>query len=308
MFRFLLPIGLTMVLISGSLVSSKAQMPNDAIYMQKSTICIMAAYGQSSWDEYWENKLKRQNFNIGTNTVQSFSVMAAAGLTSRLNLLVGAPYIQTKNSAGNLLGQKGIQDLSATLKYKLLQSKGLSLHGALGGSIPLTNYVADFLPMSIGSHSTTGTARLIANYRHKSGLYLTVHGGYTARANIKVDKDAYQADERVYNTNEVALPDIMDGAVNLGYLNHGIQATVFLEKLDCIGGDFIRRNDMPFPTNDMVSTNVGAFLKYQPSHLGILARASYVTSGVNVGQSMSFMGGILYQFSIKKGETFGVSN
>lgn len=267
----------------------------------------MAAYGQSSWDEYWENTLKRKNLNIGTNTTEMYMVMAAAGITDKLNLLVGLPYMQTKNSAGNLLGQKGLQDLSATLKYKLFEKDGLTLHGALGGSVPMSNYVPDFLPMSIGLHSTTGTIRLIGNYKHRSGLYLTLHGGYTGRSNIKVDRDAYQANDRVYNTHEVAIPNTADGGINLGYLKNGIQATVFVEKFDCIGGDAIRRNDMPFPTNNMVSNNIGAFLKYQPSHLGINARIAYVTSGQNVGQALSFMGGILYQFSIK-GESVGVTN
>lgn len=288
-------------------ITVKAQMPNDAIYMKKNTICIMAAYGESSWDEYWENTLKRENFNIGTNTTQMYMVMAAAGITDKLNLLVGLPYIQTKNSAGNLLGQKGLQDLSATLKYKLFENNGLTLHGALGGSTPMSNYIPDFLPMSIGLGSTTLTGRIIANYKHTSGIYFTLHGGYTGRRNIQIDRDTYQAYERVYNTNEVAIPNTVDGGINLGYLKHGLQATLFLEKFDCIGGDAIRRNDMPFPTNNMVSNNIGAFLKYQPSHFGFNARVSYVTSGQNVGQALSFMAGILYQFSIKN-ESVGVTN
>ncbi|MDZ4708924.1 MAG: hypothetical protein SH818_11045 [Saprospiraceae bacterium] len=307
MSRYYLPLFLMMGMLIGLQNSVPAQMPNDAIYMNKNTICVMAAYGQNSWDEYWENTLKRENLNIGTNTTQMYMVMVAAGITDKLNLLAGLPYVQTKNSAGNLLGQKGLQDLSATLKYKFFENHGLSLHGALGGSIPMSNYIPDFLPMSIGIGSTTLTGRIIANYKHHSGIYITLHGGYTGRNNINIDRDTYQAYDRVYNTSEVAIPNTADGGINLGYLKNGIQATLFMEKFDCIGGDAIRRNDMPFPTNNMVSNNVGAFLKYQPSHFGINGRIAYVTSGQNVGQALSFMAGILYQFSIK-GESVGVSN
>ncbi len=277
-----------------------AQQPNDAIYMKKNSICVLAAYSHSSWDKYWENELKRENFNIGTNTTEAFMVMAAGGISDKLNAIIGLPYIKTHNSAGNLLGQKGLQDLMAALKYKLFDQKGLSLHGTLAGSLPVSNYVPDFLPMSIGLHSPSVSARLIFNYKHTSGLYFTAHGAYTARGKVKTDRDAYQAHDRVFNTNEMAIPNATDGGVQLGYLKHGLQATLLLERFDCVGGDFIRRNDAPYPTNDMEVTNAGAYIKYQPGHFGINARYAYTISGKNAGQSTSLMAGILYQFSIKK--------
>lgn len=277
-----------------------AQQPNDAIYMDKNAICIVAAYGHNSWDTYWENTLKRQNLNIGTNTTQSFALMAAAGITDKLNLLVGLPYVSTRNSAGNLLGQKGLQDFSAALKYKLFNNEGLSLHGTLGGSIPVSNYVPDFLPMSIGLHSATASARLVFNYLHKSGIYFTAHGAYTARSNVRTDRDSYQANDKIYNSDELAIPNATDGGINIGYLKNSLQATLFLERFDCVGGDHIRRNDAPYPTNDMEATNIGAYVKFQPGHFGVNARYAYTTGGRNVGQTTSLMAGILYQFSIKK--------
>ncbi len=280
-------------------IQAVGQAPNDAIYMKSGTLCILGAYGQSSWHEYWENNLKRENLNIGTNTTTSYMMMAAVGLTGKLNLIAGLPYIQTHNSAGNLLGQKGFQDFSATLKYKLYHRNGVSLSAALGASVPVSNYVPDFLPMSIGMHSLSATGRIIFNYQHKTGLYLTLHGGYTGRSDITVDRDAYQAYDHVYNTRTVAIPNTTDGAIQIGYLKHGIQATVFIEKFDCLGGDNIRRNDMPFPTNDMNGTDIGGYLKYQPSHFGVNFRYAYVTQGHNIGQATSFSAGILYQFGFK---------
>ncbi|MEP7321928.1 MAG: transporter [Saprospiraceae bacterium] len=280
-------------------IRSYAQTPSDAIYMKSGTICILGAYSQSSWDKYWENKLKRENFNIGTNTTTSYMVMAAMGLATNLNLIAGLPYIQTKNSAGNLLGQKGIQDFSATLKYRLYRQSGVSLSAALGASVPVGNYVPDFLPMSIGLHSVSATGRIIFNYQHKTGLYLTLHGGYTGRSDVTVDRDAYLAYDQVFNTRKVAIPNTTDGGINIGYLKHGIQAMVFLEKFDCLGGDDIRRNDMPFPTNDMNGTDVGGYIKYQPSHFGVNLRYAHVIQGHNIGESTSISAGILYQFAFK---------
>lgn len=277
-----------------------AQMPHDAIYMPKKTVCIAGMYGRSTWTSYWEGTLQRENFNIGTHTTQSVSVMPAIGVSDRVNVILNLPYVWTSTSAGNLMGQKGIQDLSAWLKVKAVAYKGLSLNAVLGGSLPVGNYVPDFLPMSIGLQARTVSGRLIANYTHpKTGLYLTAHGTYNWRGNIRVDRDAYQANDRVYNTSEVSVPNAYDAAVRLGVVRRIWQTEVFAERFACLSGDNIRRNDMPFPTNKMEATQVGWYGKVQPRNLGLNARVAYVIDGLNVGQSTTFMIGVLYQLHFK---------
>jgi hypothetical protein len=293
-------IGIVLMCISSNIY---AQMPHDVIYMPKKTACFAVSYSNSTWSKYWENTLKRENLNIGTHTTQSAMAMVAAGITNKLNVIVGLPYISTKTSAGNLMGQKGIQDLSGWLKYKLVENdKGISLHGVIGASMPLTNYVPDFLPMSIGLQAKTATGRLIANYTHKSGVYLTAHASYIYRSNIKIDRDAYQADNRIYNTNEVRVPNMTDVAARVGYWKKGIQAEVFVEKFSGVGGDNIRRNDMPFPSNNMTATSLGFYGKYQPKNIGFNVRIAHVLDGLNVGQSTSYSIGFLYQLNAFKKE------
>ena len=278
-----------------------AQMPNDAIYMSKGQVCVGTMYTHSSWKEYWENTLKRENFNIGTHTTQSVMVMPAIGITNRFNVILGLPYVWTKTSAGNLMGQKGIQDLSAWLKVKAVDIKGFSINGLLGASMPVSKYVPDFLPMSIGLQCRTVSGRILANYTHpKLGAYVTGHATYSWRSNISVDRDAYQADDRVYNTNEVSVPNATDWGARIGILKRKWQTEVFIENFSCVNGDNIRRNDMPFPTNNMQATMVGWYGKLQPKALGLNARVSYVTDGLNMGQSTSYMVGVLYLFGLKK--------
>lgn len=293
----------TCCLFLGILLASApawAQMPHDAIYMSKKTICVAGIYGQSSWNEYWEGTRKRENFNMGTVTTQSVMLMPSMGITNRVNVILSLPYVWTSTSSGNLMGQKGVQDLSAWLKVKAVQTGGFSLNAIVGGSLPLGNYVPDFLPMSIGLQCRTVTGRLLANYRHPAtGLYLTAHGSYGWRSNIRVDRDAYQAEGRVYNTNEVSVPNTYDAAVRLGVLRRGWQTEVFAERSSCLTGDNIRRNDMPFPTNNMQATMVGWYGKFQPRNIGVNARVGYVTNGLNVGQSTSYSVGVLYQFKLK---------
>ncbi len=273
-------------------------MPNDAIYMKKKTICIAAMAGQSSWDTYWENALQRTNPNLGVHTERTIGGMVAAGISKRMNILAGLPYISTKNSAGNLQDQHGLQDLSIHLKYKLVDHAGFTVSGVLGGSIPASNYVAEFLPMSIGVHSKNLIGRAIFNYHTPGGLYSTLQGGYTMRSHIKIDKDAYQANDQVYYSNEVAIPDVADASIRIGMLKKTWQAELFYETNQCVSGDYIRRNDMPFPTNQMKMNAAGAYLKYQPSQLGGIVRFAKVLSGVNAGQSTMIMAGVLFQFSV----------
>jgi hypothetical protein len=280
-------------------------MPHDAIYMPKKTACLAVVYQHSLWTNYWENTLKRENLNIGTHTSQSLLPMLAFGLNDKLNLLMSLPYVSTKTSAGNLMGQQGIQDFSGWLKYQFIKKRyGFSLHGVLGASIPVSNYVPDFLPMSIGLQCKTATSRLIAHYVYRK-IYLTAHGSYLLRSKIKIDRDAYQVAGQVYNTNEVSVPNALDAALRLGYIKDGsrIQAEAFVENFRCLGGDNIRRNDMPFPSNNMVSTTLGFYGKYQPKNIGLNIRVAKVVHGLNVGQTISFSAGLLCQlngFTAKK--------
>lgn len=284
-------------------IPSFAQMPNDAIYMSKNTACLALSYNHSSWDKYWENNMLRENLNIGTHTTQSAMAMLAVGVAKDLNIIVGLPYVWTQASAGNLKWQNGIQDASAWIKYRFLNKSGLSLHAIVGGSIPASNYIPDFLPMSIGMQAKTATGRFMASYRHQTGIYITSSAAYTLRSKIKIDRDSYQADGRVYNTNEVSVPNAYDFSARVGYLKKAIQAEGFIEHGACDGGDYIRRNDMPFPTNNMKGTTLGVYAKFQPKNFGVNARASHVISGENAGQSTAFSVGVLYQFRYLKSET-----
>lgn len=279
-----------------------AQMPHDAIYMPKNTICIATSYSQNNWKQYWENTQKRENLNMGNISTQSVMTFAAIGIKNNFNIIAGLPYIWTKTSVGNLMGQKGIQDLSIWAKYKMMENKGLSIHASVGGSIPISNYIPDLLPLSIGLQTKTATARIIANYMNKSGIYVTAHASYVFRSNIHVDRDAYQANNKVYNTNEVRVPNATDLSARLGWMKNQsrIQTELFIERFACVGGDNIRRNDMPFPSNNMQMTSAGFYSKYQPKNLGINLRVAKVLEGLNVGQSTSYSIGILYLINAKK--------
>jgi hypothetical protein len=284
------------ILMMCSAMYAVAQFPHDAIYMPKKTACVAGVYSNTSWKEYWEGNLQRENLNIGKHTTQSYMLMGAYGITDKLNVIAMAPYVATKNSAGNFAGMSGLQDFSAFFKYKVFEITGLSIHTTLGGSLPMTNYTADFLPNSIGIKTKTASGRLVTVYQHeKTGLYANLSAAYLLRSNIRLDKDSYYAYNRTYNTNEVEIPNAFDAAFRLGFRKKGIQIEGIVSNFQCTYGDNIRRNDMPFPTNNMQATQAGVYTKLEYKKFSLMLQAMQTLKGQNVGKSLGLMAGIGYQ-------------
>jgi hypothetical protein len=289
--------------------SAKAQTDIDGIMMTKKNLCVGPVYGYSSWKNYWEGTLKRDNLNLGRVSTQMFSVMGAYGINDKLNILFGVPYVKTKASAGTLHGLKGIQDASLWVKYmpveKQIGKGDLSLYGLAGVSAPLTNYVVDYLPLSIGLRSKTLSLRAMGDYQVGS-FFVTVSGTYTFRSNIKIDRDAYYTTEMHY-TNKVAMPDVLSFNVRAGYRHNDIIAEAFFDNATTLGGFDITRNNMPFPSNRMNATRLGANIKYHLKSLewlSLVVNGNQVIAGRNAGQATSVNAGLFIVFSfLKKNNT-----
>jgi hypothetical protein len=287
--------------------TASAQTEIDGIMMAKNNLCIGPMYGYSSWKNYWEGNLKRENLNLGTVSTQMISVMGNYGITGKLNVLFGAPYVTTKASAGTLHSQKGIQDGSLWLKWMPVERKigrgDFSLYGIAGVSAPLTNYVADYLPLSIGLRSKTASLRAMGDYQ-LGKFFVTASATYVFRDNIKIDRDAYYTTQ-MHNTNEVSMPNVFTYNIRTGYRTPNLIAEAFLDNMITQGGFDITRNNMPFPSNTMNAMRLGAWLKYElnkPKGLSVIATGNYVVSGRNVGQATTIGGGIfqIIDFNKKK--------
>lgn len=280
-----------------------AQTEMDGLMMEKNAFCVGPMYSYSSWTEYWEGTLKRENLNLGRVSTQTWSVMGNYGLSQKLNLLFTVPYVKTRASAGTLAGQQGMQDLSLFVKWKALsrQWEGwrFSLFGVGGFSTPLSDYTADFLPMSIGLRSTSLSARLMADIQN-GNWFATGSATYMARSNIRIDRDAYYTTE-LHNTNKVEMPDALNLQFRAGWRNHRLIAEAILNNWTTLGGFDITRNNMPFPSNRMNSLSTGLNLKYVfPFHpyLSIVAGGSTTLAGRNMGKATGFYGSFFYVFDL----------
>jgi hypothetical protein len=288
--------------------AASAQTDADALMIPKNFFCAGTIYSNNSWSNYWEGTFKRNNGNIGTLTTNNYSVMGNYGITNKLDFLFSVPYVTTNASAGTLKGQSGFQDLMLTLKWLAFQTeigKGIfSVHAIASGSLPLSNYEPDFLPVSIGLQSKTASLRALVNYQ-TGRFFVAGAGQYIWRDNITIDQNSYYTTQLI-NSNQVFMPDVSNFLFSTGYRSLKFNAEAILSQTTTLGGFDIRKNDMPFPSNKMNSTTAGALLKYSfdsITGLELTGGYNYVVAGRNVGQSTTIWGGVLYIFDFSKKTT-----
>jgi hypothetical protein len=283
---------------------SKAQTVDDGIMMSKKQWCNGITYMHSSWNEYWEGTTKRDNKNLGTVTTQSLMVMSNYGISDKVNVLASVPYVWTSASAGTLHGMEGFQDIELDLKYSFYHAKigkegKLNLMAVGGFSTPLTNYENDFLPMSIGLGSTNLSGRLTVDYQ-RGIFFSTLSSAYVWRSDVTIDRTSYYTDQINY-TNKVDMPNVLNSNLFVGIRKKNLTAQLQLLNMYTFGGFDIRPNDMPFVSNQMNMTSLGAHVKYFlpfAPNLELIGGADFVIAGRNVGQSQTYTGGLYYVLSL----------
>ncbi|MFN8355175.1 MAG: hypothetical protein U0Y10_12045 [Spirosomataceae bacterium] len=285
-----------------------AQTPTDGLMMGKGLNCSVLSYGKSTWEYYWEGSLYRNNENIGKFTGQNVMFMNNYGISNRLNVIVGVPYIWTQASNGNLAGHRDVQDFSAWLKYKALDLKvgenKFAGFVTVGASVPTHHYKNEMLPFAVGMGAKTASVRAALHFKTKIGFYVTGQAGYTLKGDATLDRDSYQYDGKVYPTNVVPVPDVADMTGRIGFLNKRVQVEGFYDYFTCVSGDNIRRQDMPFMTNKMMATSIGAMAKVNwYTSVGMFTLAgqySRILSGRNVGDATMRSIAIQYTIRLKK--------
>lgn len=293
------------LLMQFQMVSAQTDM--DAIMMSKNNFCTGLMYQHGSWNNYWEGTLKRDNLNLGTVANNMYAVMGNYGISGKLNLLFGLPYVNTKASAGTLHSMNGLQDLSLWVKWMPYEKRvgpgTLSLYGIGGLSVPVSNYVTDYLPLSIGLKSTNLSLRGMIDYQIGS-LFATLSGTYVMRSNVTIDRTSYYTDQLVLS-NEVAMPNVVSANFRIGYRSSLGIAELVLNQSNTLGGFDITRNNMPFLSNQMNATTAGLALKYNVSAvagLALIGGSNFTLAGRNVGQTNSFNGGLFYILDFSKKE------
>ena len=285
--------------------SSFAQTDIDAIMMGKKQFCAGVMYGSGSWKNYWEGTNKRDNDNLGTVSTKEYMVQGNYGIINNLNVLFSLPYIKTNATAGTMHSMKGLQDLSIFIKYKPLKQaigRGTFSVYTIGGlSFPTTNYVADYLPLSIGMGSTNFSLRGMVDYQI-SNWFATVSGTYVQRSNVKIDRTAYYTTELHYS-NQVRMPNATSLNVRTGFRSNKLIAEAVFNNWTTQGGFDISKNNMPFLSNRMNSSIIGFNGKYnfkKDGEFSLTGGFNSTIAGRNVGQTTHYNIGAFYLLDFNK--------
>lgn len=283
----------------------KAQTPTDAIMMDTWEACFGAVYEFGRFDRYWEGETLRHNQTIETVQRQSGSLMGVLGFPANINLLVGGSYVwthSTEPNGGFFKGQRGLQDLSVTLKARLFRfeanSYRVDLLASAGVITPMSAYHADYMPYSIGLGTTEWNGRAIVQYQHSKGTYARAAGGFLHRGLTQTDREYYYNNGSHY-THDMDVPDAVDFHAVLG---HWFIADRFRAELNYMGmrslfGDDIRAYNRAQPTNKVHVDQIGILFQYfleQRSELGFIGYANHVVHGRNMARMTRFGAGLTY--------------
>lgn len=286
-----------------------AQTPSDAIMMTNKQSCVGLIYENSSFDEYWEGTTLRSNGTIETVKRNMILPMIAIGLHDKINLIVAAPWVKTASSdpnGGKFEGAQGFQDLTLALKGELLKKPigngDFTIHSTLGFSTPISDYLSDYRPYSIGFGAPELSFRGIFQYRLQSGWYARGALAYLHRGQTEAERDYYYNNGSYY-TSLMDVPSAWDYQLVAGrwMFDNDLRLELNFSGISSTSGDDVRPYNAPQPTNKVNSNHVGFFAQYyfdKPKGFGVLGYANQVVGGRNTGKSTIIGVGLTYIFQI----------
>lgn len=292
-----------------SMRTAQAQTPSDAIMMNKRELCFALMYEHGSWDQYWEGSELRKNATVATLNRRMLVPMVAIGLLNQVNLIVTVPYVKTFSSepnGGKFYGAQGFQDLGLALKAKLLNRQlgngNLALLSTLGYSTPITNYLSDYRPYSIGFGANEISLRGILEYKWNNGMFVRSSVAHLWRGQTKAERDYYYNNGSYY-TPWMDVPSAwnFDGVVGMWALDNSLRIEASYMGLRSTSGDDIRKYNAGQPTNRVNIDQLGLLSQYyfkKPKGLGVLAYYNHIIHGRNAGKFSLIGVGVTYQFKI----------
>ncbi|MGE5942714.1 MAG: transporter, partial [Flavobacteriales bacterium] len=237
--------------------------------------------------------------------------MLAIGILDKLNFFIGVPYIKTESSdpnGGKFEGASDFQDLSVALKYQLLnkvkENGTFSVLATVGFSTPITNYLPDYMPYSLGLGAPELSYRAISQYKWKNGLYVRGAASYLWRGYAKAEREYYYNNGSYY-TPWMDVPNAItyEGVLGVWAFKNALQFELSYMRSNSTSGDDIRSYNAPQPTNNIDMDRLGVFAHfYIPSieGLGVVAYHNQVVKGRNAAKMGTTGVGLTYYFNYRK--------
>jgi hypothetical protein len=287
----------------------QAQTPTDAIMMKQRESCFALIYDHGSFDEYYEGTDLRTNGTIATVSRNTILPMIAIGIHDRINIIIATPYVKTESNepnGGKFAGAKGFQDISFALKGEILNRQiaigKLAVLTTVGYSTPMTNYLSDYMPYSLGFGADEWSFRGIAQYKLDMGVYARATVSYLWRGQTEAERDYYYNNGSYY-TPWMDVPNAWhyNAVAGIWLFENSLKLEAGYTTLKSTSGDDIRKYNAPQPTNKVEFGQVGITTQYyfkKIKGLGVLAYYSQVINGRNTAKMQNLGGGVTYQFKL----------
>lgn len=294
-----------------SLRTLYAQTPTDALLMGAKQACVLVDYNFSRFNHYWEGEFKRDNPTIGTVRRHTVMPMVALGIGDNLNFFMGLPHISTSSSnpnGGKFAGVSGLQDWNLAIKYRWLNKEckegRFSSLATVGFSTPITNYLSDYMPYSLGFGAPELSYRTISLYETNKGSYVRLSGAFIWKGYTEAER-AYYYNDGSYFTPWMDVPSAITTEVALGkwLLNRSLQIELLYFGQNSLSGDDIRAYNAPQPTNRINMHRLGFFAHYHVKSmegLGMILYYNRVFQGRNAPEFKTIGAGVTYFFNYRK--------
>lgn len=274
---------------------AQAQSPLSGFMNGKGKGAVALSYTAENYDNVFLVPADAEGVPVFNEVkVSSVSLYGSYGISDRLDAVLSLPHITAEGNASqevlDELGfentRKGVQDLSVFLKYNpyncKIGSSDLRFMLAAGLKTPLGDYRVDEGLQSIiaiGNRATSLNGLAIAQWKAKSGLFLTTQAGYSLR------------------NGEV--PNALLGEIKAGYASSRIYVDAWYAGQVSDGGVNILGEGFTgvFPATDVSFTRAGVTV-YVPiaGGFGVSAGVNKYLTGRNVGEATGFSGSVVYSF------------
>ncbi len=276
-------------------VLALAQSPVSGFMNGKGHGAVALSYTAEQYDNVFLVPNEAQGVPVFNEVnLNSVSLYASYGISNRLDVVLGLPYIQAKGNANETVLQElgfenersGIQDVSIFLKYNPYSLDGaigkLDFILAAGLKTPLGNYKADEGLQSIiaiGNRATSANGLAIAQFRTPSGFFAATQIGYSLR------------------NGEV--PNALVGEIKAGYGNRYFYVDAWYAGQVSDGGVNILGEGFEgfFPATDVTFTRAGLSV-FVPvaGGFGVSAGVNKYLTGRNIGEATGFSAALVYSF------------
>jgi hypothetical protein len=233
------------------------------------------------------------------------------GILDDLNFFIGVPYIKTESTepnGGKFTGVSGFQDLSLALKYRIINKESdkstFSLLATVGFSTPISNYLPDYMPYSLGLGAPELSYRAIAQYKLVNGLYIRGAAAYLWRGYSEAEREYYYNNGSYYTAwMDVPNAVTIEGVVGYWMLKSSLQLELNYLSSKSTSGDDIRAYNAAQPTNNVDIDRLGFLAHYyfpNVKGLGVVASYNQVLMGRNAAKMATASIGVNYFFNYLK--------